>query len=192
MGMLFVMCIYAVLAVDLYADYTVIYPDPDNPEITARGDRYSEEYYGTFLKATYTLFQILTGESWSEAGVRPILESSPDIATNVGNALFFISFILINAVVLLNIVVAVLLDGMAEAGATQDEDLFDPEPEVTDGDDTIPDEDDNDDEIRKDMAVLKQQVDTMSMALKEVLSGLHSLEEQQPLSEESQIIKEQL
>merc|ERR1740123_1409172 len=72
--MLLVVMIYAVLAVDLYSDYYVMVnpSDPDNQDVTARGEKYSEEYYGTFFKALYTLFQILTGESWSEMGVRPI------------------------------------------------------------------------------------------------------------------------
>jgi len=199
--MLLVVCAYAVLAVDLFSDYYVsINPDMDNLEITARGDRYSEEYYGTFVKALYTLFQILTGESWSEMGVRPILAASPNIPANIGGTLFFISFYLFNAVVLLNVVVAVLLDGMASASQPEGDDQgrkvsdnvqeaeVDQEGKKEQNSNTgmIPNDDDEDDElVRKDMAELKQHVYTMSVELKEVLSDLRLLE-QQCSSRESQ------
>jgi len=205
MILLLVVCIYAVLAVDLYSDYYVmVNPDPSAPETTSRGDRYAEEYYGTFFKALYTLFQILTGESWSEMGVRPIFAASQSVWENIGSSLFFISFVIINGVVLLNVVVAVLLDGMASASAMQEDDLVemtDPNaPEVSceedqnsqdgeakkecEGDPIEYDGEDDDEAIRKDMAILKNQVDTMSAELKEVLSGLRSLEEQQRFSKE--------
>jgi len=200
--MLLVVCIYAVLAVDLYSDYHVmVNPDPDSHELTARGERYSEEYYGTFFRSLYTLFQILTGESWSEAGVRPILAASPSIGDNVISAIFFISFVLINAVVLLNVVVAVLLDGMAAAADEEDDGLVEwNPPQVTDdakvgevegegkkeqngNSDEIPHDTDNDGKaICKDMAVMKQQFDTMSVELKEVLAGMRLLEEKRLFS----------
>ena len=41
--------------------------------LTPRGFFYGQEYFGTFTRALYTLFQVLTGESWSEAVVRPLL-----------------------------------------------------------------------------------------------------------------------
>ena len=43
------------------------------PTITARGIPYGYEYFGSFSKAFYTMWQILTGESWSEAVVRPLM-----------------------------------------------------------------------------------------------------------------------
>ena len=124
--MLIVMCIYAILAVDAYrlegADgtfttETVIGRNDDGKQIitsqivtsvTARGLRYGEEYYGTFSRALYTLFQVLTGESWAEAVARPLLFDVTRSAT--GPAIFFTSFILLTQIVLVNVVVAVLLD----------------------------------------------------------------------------------
>ena len=41
--------------------------------MTARGFHFGQEYFGTFSRSLYTLFQVLTGESWSEAVVRPLL-----------------------------------------------------------------------------------------------------------------------
>ncbi|CAK0865991.1 unnamed protein product [Prorocentrum cordatum] len=63
---------YAIIAVDLFGDlYSGHEEDPVPGAITARGNLYGEEYYGTFAAALFTLLQVLTGESWSEAGVRP-------------------------------------------------------------------------------------------------------------------------
>ena len=77
--------------------------------ITPRGFYHGQEYYGTFSRALYTLFQVLTGESWSEAVVRPLVFGyEPTNAIGVG--IFFISYILLTQVVLQNVVVAVLLD----------------------------------------------------------------------------------
>lgn len=120
--MFIMMSIYAVLAVDcfydLYAEHCKLEVPPGGA-ITARGNCYGEEYYGNFLTALYTLFQILTGESWSEAGVRPIFHYywyvEPSYLSTFGVAIFFVSFVLINSFVILNVVVAVLLDGMNQA-----------------------------------------------------------------------------
>jgi len=126
-----VMSIYAVLAVDafggIYQDACEL-PNPPTGALTSRHECYGSEYYGCFTAALYTLFQILTGESWSEAGVRPILhyfqtknadvrnagDSRGDLST-FGVSVFFVSFILINSFVLLHVVVAVLLDGMSQS-----------------------------------------------------------------------------
>merc|ERR1719231_1665488 len=67
--------------------------------MTARGFHYGQEYYGTFFRSLYTLFQVLTGESWSEAVVRPLLFGwSPANAFGVG--LFWTVYILLTQVVL--------------------------------------------------------------------------------------------
>jgi len=135
--MVIIMCIYAILGVEFYhmtgSDGTyVTYNDNvkrglcTGQEVelglcslnqtvsseTARGYTYGEEYYGTFFRALYTLFQVLTGESWSEAVARPaVFESHYD---SFGPVLFYVSFIIICQIVLINVVVAVLLDKMVE------------------------------------------------------------------------------
>merc|ERR1712137_955023 len=65
--------------------------------------------YGDFMRALYTLFQVMTGESWSEAVVRPLLFGLyKNNALFVG--IFFVSFIILTEIVLINVVVAVLLE----------------------------------------------------------------------------------
>jgi len=114
------LCIYAVLAVDFFKED---FDDCNERECTgneycgktARGRCFGVEYYGNFLKALYTLFQILTGESWSEAAVRPVIMYHEDsLFETAGVGFFFLSFILINAIVIINVVVAFLIDGMGE------------------------------------------------------------------------------
>ena len=80
--------------------------------MTPRGYHYGQEYYGTFFRSLYTLFQVLTGESWSEAVVRPLLFGYTSNAVTVG--VFFTVYILLMQVVLQNVVVAVLLDKFVE------------------------------------------------------------------------------
>jgi hypothetical protein len=110
------MCIYAVIAVEVF---TEVHEDCWNAPykhgaITWRGGCFGPEYFGTFVRSLYTLFQVLTGESWSEAVVRPVLHYwETDVSAVLGVSFFFISYNIIMAGVLQNVVVAVLLDGMA-------------------------------------------------------------------------------
>jgi len=76
--------------------------------MSARGYDLGIEYYGTFMRALYTLFQVMTGESWSEAVARPLLFGLYRDAFVVG--IFFVSFIILTQIVLINVVVAVLLE----------------------------------------------------------------------------------
>eukprot|EP00930_Biecheleria_cincta_P077858 TRINITY_DN6517_c0_g1_i1.p1 TRINITY_DN6517_c0_g1~~TRINITY_DN6517_c0_g1_i1.p1 ORF type:complete len:488 (-),score=95.77 TRINITY_DN6517_c0_g1_i1:60-1523(-) len=116
--LLLVMCIYSILAVEFFS--TVGLGGRIENELgitlnytTPREQDYGMEYFGNFPKAMYTMFQVLTGESWSEAVVRPLLHS-PDTAKNLGTALYFVSFVLICGIILINVVVAVLLEKMVD------------------------------------------------------------------------------
>ena len=68
--------------------------------------------------------QVLTGESWSEVVVRPLLFGWHDAGPLSGTAivLFFTSFLIICAIVLINVVVAVLLEKMVDEPDPPDED----------------------------------------------------------------------
>ena len=141
--MLLVMCIYALLAVEFwgqvgrggYMDYVVTIPEERNDDVdksdwsyhktyyvTSRGGEYGNEYFGNFLRSLY-IFQVLTGESWSEAIARPLIEQNDVSAFGVG---FFVSFILVNQIVLINVVVAVLLEKMVD----DEEEITDEEKEA--------------------------------------------------------------
>merc|ERR1719499_1939627 len=103
--MVLVMCIYAILGVDLFGRFAEdgSYVNIEGEEVrlmTSRGLTYGNEYYGTFGRSLYTLFQVLTGDSWSEAVARPpifLYFDSP--VDQTCTSLFFVSFILLNAIV---------------------------------------------------------------------------------------------
>jgi len=117
MVQLLVMCIYAILAVDLFGDfaldgqYTNI--EKNNVSlITTRGMSFGDEYYGNFFRSLYTLFQVLTGESWSEAVARPLIFQDGAFPYVAG--IYYVSYIIICGIVLVNVAVAVLLEKMVD------------------------------------------------------------------------------
>lgn len=73
-----------------------------------------ESWFGTLGDSFFTLFQIMTLESWAMGIVRPICEVYPYAW------LFFIPFVLISAFVILNVFIAVIVNGMGEARRIQE------------------------------------------------------------------------
>ena len=69
------------------------------------GDQHVE-WFGTIGASMYTLFQIMTLESWSMGIVRPVMETHPYAW------LFFIPFILIATFTVLNLFIAIIVDAM--------------------------------------------------------------------------------
>jgi len=65
------------------------------------------EFFDDFLTSLFTMFQVLTGDGWAGDVVRPLFK---DGKTEPGVAFFFLSYILIASVMMLNVVVAILLD----------------------------------------------------------------------------------
>jgi hypothetical protein len=114
--MLVFFCIYAILAVELFRGFGEggVYHTFDSMTginttvhaVSGRGYTLGIEYYGTFMRALYTLFQVMTGESWSEAVARPLLFGTNAVVVGF----FFVSFIILTQIVLINVVVAVLLE----------------------------------------------------------------------------------
>ena len=66
------------------------------------------EWFGTLGESFYTLFQIMTLESWSMGIVRPIMEQHPYAWT------FFIPFIFIVTFIMINLIIAIVVDAMNE------------------------------------------------------------------------------
>lgn len=78
---------------------------------------YSEtfpEWFGTLGASFYTLFQIMTLESWSMGIVRPLMEVHPYAWT------FFVPFIFIVTFIMINLIIAVVVDAMAEINKDQE------------------------------------------------------------------------
>lgn len=72
------------------------------------------EHFGTLGRTLYTLFQVMTLESWSESIARPIMADHP------WAALYFVVFIVITALTVLNLFIGVIVSTMQE-GVQADE-----------------------------------------------------------------------
>jgi voltage-gated sodium channel len=66
------------------------------------------DWFGTVGASLYTLFQIMTLESWSMGIVRPVMETHPHAW------LFFIPFILVTTYTVINLVVGIIVSAMEE------------------------------------------------------------------------------
>lgn len=66
------------------------------------------DWFGTLGDAFYTLFQIMTLESWSMGISRPVMEVYPQAW------LFFVPFIFIVTFIMINLIIAVVVDAMNE------------------------------------------------------------------------------
>ena len=64
------------------------------------------EWFGTIGESSYTLFQIMTLESWSMGIVRPVMEQYPY------SWLLFVPFIVMTAFTVLNLFIGVIVDAM--------------------------------------------------------------------------------
>jgi voltage-gated sodium channel len=67
------------------------------------------EWFGTLGRSAYSLFQIMTLESWSMGIVRPVMEVYP-LAWG-----FFVPFILITTFAVVNLVVGLIVNSMQDA-----------------------------------------------------------------------------
>ena len=68
------------------------------------------EWFGTIGNSMYTLFQIMTLESWSMGIVRPVMKEYP-LAW-----LFFVPFILVTTFAILNLFIGIIVDAMQQIG----------------------------------------------------------------------------
>ncbi len=69
------------------------------------------EYFGDLGRSFYTLFQVMTGDSWSEAVARPTIAIFPYAWA------YFVSFIIITTFIVLNMVIGVIIDSINEIKA---------------------------------------------------------------------------
>lgn len=89
--LMLVFYVSAVLATKLFGTH----PDPQ-----------MQEWFGTIGASAYTLFQIMTLESWSMGIVRPTMEIYP-LAW-----VFFVPFIIITSFAVLNLFIGIIVDAM--------------------------------------------------------------------------------
>lgn len=77
------------------------------------GDAFPD-WFGDLGKSLFTLFQVMTLESWSLGIARPVMDVYPYAF------LFFMPFVLISAFVILNFFVAIIVNGMTDAKEDDD------------------------------------------------------------------------
>ena len=76
-------------------------------------------WFGTLGESFYTLFQIMTLESWSMGIVRPVMDVYPYAW------IFFVPFIFIVTFVMINLVVAIIVDAMAILNKEEEQNIID-------------------------------------------------------------------
>jgi len=76
------------------------------------------EWFGTLGESFYTLFQIMTLESWSMGIVRPIMEVYPFAW------IFFVPFIFMATFIIVNLIIAIVVDAMNEMNANEEEHII--------------------------------------------------------------------
>jgi voltage-gated sodium channel len=77
------------------------------------------QWFGTLGESFYTLFQIMTLESWSMGIVRPVMEVFPL------SWIFFIIFIFVATFIMVNLIVAIVVDAMANINKEEEEHIID-------------------------------------------------------------------
>ncbi|MEM0908143.1 MAG: ion transporter [Pseudomonadota bacterium] len=109
------------------------------------------EWFGTIGDSAYTLFQIMTLESWSMGIARPVMDAYPYAWV------FFVPFILMTAFVVLNLFIGVVVSAMQDSV----------EAEAADSRQKIADEGhiiaEGLSELRKEVAALRQLVEANSV-----------------------------
>ncbi|MBQ7584919.1 MAG: ion transporter [Desulfovibrionaceae bacterium] len=71
------------------------------------------EWFGSIGATFFTLFQVMTLESWAMGIARPVMETFPYAY------LFFIPYVLLSAFIVLNVFIAIIIGGMDDARAQQ-------------------------------------------------------------------------
>ena len=74
------------------------------------GDAFPD-WFGTIGKAMYTLFQVMTLESWSMGISRPVMELFPYAWA------YFVPFVLLSSFIVMNVVVGIVVNAISEVTA---------------------------------------------------------------------------
>lgn len=69
------------------------------------------DWFGTLGKSMYTLFQVMTLESWSMGIARPVIAQFPYAWV------YFVSFILVSSFIVMNVIVGVVVNAISEISA---------------------------------------------------------------------------
>ena len=118
---------------------------------TLFGDLFPQ-WFGNLGRSMYSLFQIMTLESWSMGIVRPVMEAFPYAW------IFFIPFIMVTTFMVLNLFIGIIVDAIA---TVKEQDDVDGQHKISSKQDI--------DQLRQDIAVLQNQLDQL---LERTVKGL--------------------
>ena len=110
---------------------------------TLFGDLFPQ-WFGNLGRSMYSLFQIMTLESWSMGIVRPVMEAFPYAWV------FFIPFIMVTTFMVLNLFIGIIVDAIA---TVKEQDNVDRQHQFSSKQDI--------DQLRQDIAVLQNQLDQL-------------------------------
>ncbi len=110
---------------------------------TLFGDQFPQ-WFGNLGRSMYSLFQIMTLESWSMGIVRPVMEEFPYAW------IFFIPFIMVTTFMVLNLFIGIIVDAIA---TVKEQDNVDEQQQFSSKQDI--------DQLRQDIAVLQNQLDQL-------------------------------
>jgi voltage-gated sodium channel len=110
---------------------------------TLFGDQFPQ-WFGNLGRSMYSLFQIMTLESWSMGIVRPVMEAFPYAW------IFFIPFIMVTTFMVLNLFIGIIVDAIA---TVKEQDNVDRHQQFSSKQDI--------DQLRQDIAVLQNQLDQL-------------------------------
>lgn len=79
-------------------------------------------HFATLSTSLLTLFQVVTGDGWSDI-MRSVETTAPQIP-EIGVALYFVSFIVIGAMIFLNLFIGVITNEIAELKANHDREQY--------------------------------------------------------------------
>ena len=100
------------------------------------------EWFGSLGATFFTLFQVMTLESWAMGIARPVMEAFPYAY------LFFIPYVLLSAFIVLNVFIAIIIGGMDDARAQQKE------------------EDAGENDLHRELAALRTQMEKVESLLR--------------------------
>ena len=87
--------------------------------VRVREDGEISDRFGNFGNALFTMFQFSTGDGWTDV-VRDIPNDGG--LGELGISLFFVSFMIIVSLVLMQVVIAVLLEEFSKIGSREEDD----------------------------------------------------------------------
>lgn len=113
------------------------------------------EWFGDIGKSMYTLFQVMTLESWSMGISRPVMEVFPYAW------LYFVPFVLISAFIVMNVVVGIVVNSISEVTAIQKKE------ETGDASSNAPDALENGEKIHLEIAEVREHLAALERLLDE-------------------------